>query len=190
MTNNTKYWNEFYNTKGEFINNASNFCLFVMEYFNEHSTLQILDAGCGNGRDSYTLASRHNVVGADNSGYKPDNATKCTFQIADFVTMDKSDFDLIYSRFTFHSISNESHKIFLDSIQSDTYLCIETRSDKGIDSTRHYGDDHYRNFTNFDYLTNILDKCDFEIMYITESDNVAVYKDENPICIRVLCRKR
>lgn len=97
---------------------------------------------------------------------------------------------MIYSRFTFHSITNEDQCTFLNSITiPGTFLCIETRSDKGENSFRHHGDDHYRNFTNIDYLTNLLIRYNFNILYLKESNNLAIYKTEDPICIRVICIK-
>ena len=97
---------------------------------------------------------------------------------------------MIYSRFTFHSITNKDHDIFLQSIiKSGTYLCIETRSDKSKNSFRYYKDGHYRNFTNFKYITNLLNKYKFNILYIKESKDFALYKEENPICIRIICIK-
>jgi hypothetical protein len=95
-----------------------------------------------------------------------------------FCTFNKASFDIIYSRFTFHSITNEDHEIFLDSIKPNSFLCIETRSDKGINDARYHGDNHYRNFTNKEYLYNLLLKYKFEIILFEESDNVAIYKTE------------
>ena len=49
------------------------------------------------------------------------------------VAIDKSKYDLIYSRFTFHSITNEQHQQFLDTIKVEEELykegiLIETKS--------------------------------------------------------------
>ena len=184
-----QYWNIFYNSSQLESHSASNFCMFIMNYFNDIKLFKILDAGCGNGRDSFHLASKYNVIGVDNSGYKPTDTENCKFQISNFVTMDKNGYDLIYSRFTFHSITNNDHKLFLESINRHTYLCIETRSDKGIMNDRYHGDTHYRNFTNLEYIKQLLNDNNFKIMYIEENINFAVYKNEDPICIRVICKK-
>ena len=151
-------------------------------------SLTILDCGCGNGRDTYALAERHRVTGVDLATC-PENAN-CSFKVDNFCTINKDDYQMIYSRFTFHSITNEDHGVFLNSIQTPgTYLCIETRSDKGQESFRYHGDTHYRNLTNLSYLINLLKDNQFEILYHCESDNLAVYKTENPICIRIICKK-
>ena len=67
---------------------------------------------------------------------------------------------------------------------------METRSDKSKDEMRVTGDTHYRNFTNFDRLHHQLKMHKFEVLYICEDSNVAVYKEEDPICIRVIAIKK
>ena len=179
-------WENFYKSFDHLL--PSNFCLFVQDFFKDQH-LNVIDCGCGNGRDSYELSKHHQVTGVDLAGSNVSTET-CSFIKDNFCTIDKSPYDLIYSRFTFHSIKNEDHLIFLNSIQKKgTYLCIETRSDKGIDSFRYHGNDHFRNFTNLEYLKDLLEQTHFHILYIHESDNLAVYKSENPICIRVICVK-
>ena len=173
------YWDNFYKTFS--VQTPSDFCIFILKYFPTKQT--ILDCGCGNGRDSIAMAQTHSVDGIDLSASDP-------FICGDFCTVDKSKYSLIYSRFTFHSITNEDHGVFLNSITiPGTFLCIETRSDKDKISFRHHGDDHYRNFTNVDYLTNLLIRYNFKILYLKESNNLAIYKNENPICIRIICKK-
>lgn len=178
------YWKDFYETYNE--TTPSDFCSFVLTYF-KNKKLTILDCGCGNGRDTYHFGNEHTVTGIDLATC-PENKN-CVFKQDNFCTMDKKEFNVIYSRFTFHSITNEDQELFLKGIYPESYLCIETRSDKGQDSFRYHGDTHYRNLTNYDYLIQILKKHGFDILYQIESNNLAVYKNENPICIRVLCKK-
>jgi hypothetical protein len=85
--------------------------------------------------------------------------------------MDKTGYDLIYSRFTFHSITNEQHIHFLDSISINSYLAIETRSKQSETDHVFYGKTHYRNYTDFKYLEMLLISNNFEIIYMNEDDN-------------------
>ena len=187
MTDNL-YWDSFYKKK-IITTDPSNFCTTILDFFKDHKNLNILDAGCGNGRDSYALATKHNVVGIDICNNKNKDIDNCKFEIADFCNYNKTNFNLVYSRFTFHSITNEKHNEFLKSINKHCYLCIEARSDKDKDSYRFFGNEHYRNFINLDYLKTILKKNNFKILLLEEKNDVAIYKNENPICIRVICIK-
>ena len=185
--NDKKYWETFYLSKKN--TECSDFCHFVIDYFKDKSIANILDCGCGDGRDSFALAKMSNVDAVDNCGFLPTNRNNVNFYVDDFVTFNKSKYDLVYSRFTFHSITNEQHISFLDTINVDSYLVIETRSKKGENDHVFHGKTHYRNFTDIDYLKTILTLKKFEIIFIMEDINFAKYKNENPICIRVICKK-
>jgi len=184
--NEQKYWKEIY-TKQTIPIQHSEFALFIYNYFKD-KIFNVLDCGCGNGRDSYYLSLYNKVHGIDTSN-KPEDKENCTFEIADFCNYDKRDYNLIYSRFTFHSITNEQQEEFLNSINNNSYLCIETRSDKSYNINKVYGDTHYRNYTNIDYLKKILNKYNFNIIYIDENNGYAKYKNEDPICIRLISKK-
>lgn len=186
--NDKKYWETFYSTNNNNIN-CSDFCIFVMDYFKDKNILNILDCGCGNGRDSYALSNISNVDAVDNCGFLQTDINNVKFYIDDFVTINKSKYDLIYSRFTFHSITNEQQISFLDTINVNSYLAIETRSKKSENENVFHGKTHYRNYTDIDYLKNVLTLKKFEIILIIEDLNFAKYKNENPICIRVICKK-
>lgn len=185
--NDKKYWERFYlsNTNIE----CSDFCNFIIDYFKDKNIQTILDCGCGNGRDSFALTQISNVDAVDNCGFLPTNKNNVHFFTDDFVTVDKNKYELIYSRFTFHSITNEQHISFLDTINVNSYLVIETRSTKGENDDVFHGKSHYRNYTDIDYLKNILSLKKFEIIFINEDINFAKYKNENPVCIRVICKK-
>ena len=184
------YWRSFYNNN-ILQDGSSDICAFVLNYFkNNTDILSVIDCGCGNGRDSYSLATKYSVTGVDNSGFIPNSTDSINFVCDDFTTIDKNNYELVYSRFTLHSITNEQHQTFLDTISGNTYLAIEARSLKGIDEDVYFGKEHYRNYIDLDYLSNHLMKNNFEILFIKEGKDMALYKTENPICIRVICKKQ
>ncbi len=185
------YWKDFYKNNNQ-NKNCSDFCKFILEYFKSNKDIfNVLDAGCGNGRDSLVLCKKYKVTGVDNCGFKINYLNEnIKFVIDNFIYMDKSQFDLIYSRFTFHSINNKEHEEFLETIKPNTYLSIEARSNKDITKKKYYGNTHYRNYIELNYLKELLIKKNFEILFIKEDKNFAKYKDENPICIRVICKKK
>lgn len=183
------YWNNFYNSNNT-IKTCSDFCNFVIKFFhNNKEIVKVLDCGCGNGRDSYELSKLYNVDAIDNNGILPVNNNNTTFYNSDFINYNKNAYQLIYSRFTFHSITDEQQLSFLDSINVNSYLAIETRSKKGEDLDVVHGKTHFRNYTDYNYLKDILKSKNFDIIFIAEGVNMAIYKNENPICIRVICKK-
>lgn len=185
------YWNSFYGKNAKQINTCSDFCRFVIDYFGNYTTVEnVLDAGCGNGRDSYVLAKRYNVVGMDNCGFTLDNVHRFSFANENFITADKKNYDLVYSRFTLHSINDEEQIEFLKSIHPGTYVAIEARSIKGADIMEHYGKDHYRNYIHLEKLRSTLEFFHYSILYETERNGLAIYKEEDPICVRVIAIRR
>lgn len=183
------YWRKFYEGRKEILQ-SSDFCGFVMDRLQDNTGInKVLDCGCGDGRDTRVLAQRYTAHGIESCGFVPESNGTYAFSVGDFTTIDKSPYQLVYSRFTFHSITNEQQEIFLKSIRSGTIVAIETRSDKGEVEHVHHGKNHYRNFTNLQYLKNLLEENQFSIDYIFEGRDIAKYKDENPVCIRVICTK-
>jgi tellurite methyltransferase len=186
-SNEITYWSTFYKQFNEM--NPSGFACFIMNYLNDYKgPFTILDVGCGNGRDSYYLSSMYNTTGIDISVIPTGTNPNLRFIQGDMINIDKSPYNVIYSRFTFHSITNEQQDKLIQSIADNTILCIETRSSKDNDEYRTFGDTHYRNLTDMDYLLNLLEKYHFTILYSVESKDVAVYKEENPTCIRIICK--
>ena len=68
-------------------------------------------------------------------------------------------------------------------------MCIEARSNKDINSTREHGDDHYRNFIDFEGLKITLKQLNFKILFAKEDQGFAPYKTEDPICVRFIVEK-
>ena len=188
--NDCAYWDAFYKRSELKESDCSDFCRFVLNFFKDNTDInRVMDAGCGNGRDGVVLAQRYGVVGMDNCGFVVADDGKFTFEDGDFVCAPKEDYDMIYSRFTLHSITNDDHQIFLSSIKPGTYLAIEARSTVGSTKQEHHGKTHYRNYINLDYLKTILTDHAYDVMFIDERDNLAIFCDENPVCVRVICKK-
>ena len=188
MVLDTDYWSAFYTSDHTL--RPSNFCSFVLDFMKDAEDLKVLDAGCGNGRDSYGLCHKHIVTGIDTAGYVPVSVPRCSFETADFCSYDKTPFDLIYSRFTFHSITDEQQIEFLESIKrSKTRLAIECRSNLGEKEACVHGKNHFRNFVDYQRLLQQLVELNFRCVYAEEATGFAPYKTENPVCIRIIAEK-
>jgi SAM-dependent methyltransferase len=150
----------------------------------------LLDLGCGNGRDSRYFDSEGLFVTAldliDNGRDADILYVKhdLTEQIDEFGL--NRLFDFVYCRFLLHAVPEEVEEYILwesyNLLSADGMLCIEARSDKGTAP-----DEHYRRLINFDEL--LLKLCDFEIVYKTEQRGLAVYGEEDPEIIRIICKR-
>lgn len=207
-----KYWTEYY-AKNSKPTNASTFAEFILPKLDENKNL--IELGCGNGRDSiYFVQNNLNVVAIDqvqceidylNENHKEEDIT---FVCDDFTNLEntkheiinETNFDYIYSRFTFHSINELKENRTLDWIEKNLskggYFLLEARSIN--DPMFKQGDalsenenftNHYRRYMDLDVISDKLESRHFEIIYKIEDNNLAVYKDDNPYVIRIIAKK-
>lgn len=207
-----KYWTEYY-SKNSKPTDASTFAKFVLPELDENKNL--IDLGCGNGRDSIYFAQNNlNVIAIDqvqeevdylNENHKEENIT---FVCDDFTNLtntkndviNETDFDYIYSRFTFHSINEAKENRTLDWIASNLNdegcFLLEARSmndpmfrqGKVLSETENFTT-HYRRYMDLDKIIEKLESRNFEIIYKIEDNDLAVYKDDNPYVIRIIAKK-
>lgn len=109
----------------------------------------------------------------------------------------------VYSRFTLHAVNrtNSSHALnwAFQNLSRGGVLLIEVRSvkDKLYGQGTPVSEDkdafvtsHYRRFVRKDELEAELKGLGFTIEHSIEQDNLAVYKDDNPVVIRIHARKK
>ncbi|MEW4285743.1 class I SAM-dependent methyltransferase [Priestia koreensis] len=202
------YWDNYY-TEDNAPKNPSQFALDVLSYLKKGDRLAEL--GCGNGRDALFFASNNiKVLAIDQSNaaisnLKANNLKRNIQFVADnFLSTEVlkvNSFNYIYSRFTLHSITEEEENILLEnvynSLRENGKFFVEARSTKDeifglgqkVGKNAYIYNDHYRRFIVLEELTNKLKKIGFFIEYILESENYAVYKDQNPVVIRVIAQK-
>lgn len=210
--NDKKYWTEYY-SKNSKPTDASTFAEFILPKLDSNKNL--IELGCGNARDSIYFAQNNlNVVAVDqvqeeidylNENHKEENIL---FVCDDFTNLvntshdiiNETDFDYIYSRFTFHSINEAKEDRTLDWIENNLdkegYFLLEARSlndpmfkqGKSLSDTENYTT-HYRRYMDLDKIIEKLESRNFEIIYNIEDNNLAVYKDDNPYVIRIIAKK-
>lgn len=91
-----------------------------------------------------------------------------------------------YARFFLHAVDHQTQLNFLEcarySLKTGGKLCIECRSNKG----QKPDDIHYRRLIDKDELINELIEKYFEVEYVEERTGFSVYKDEDPVLIRIV----
>ena len=207
-----KYWTEYYVENPE-PTSPSSFAAFVLSKLDKDKNL--IELGCGNGRDSIYFAKNNlNVISVDqvqeeinylNQNYKEDNLL---FITEDFTNLSNTnsediistDFDYIYSRFTFHSINENKENKTLDWIKNNLkqggYFFLEARSlndlmfkqGRILSETENFTN-HYRRFMDLKKISFKLESRNFEIVYKIEDNDLAIYKNDNPYVIRIIAKK-
>lgn len=195
------YWENYYkNTK--FGADPSPFAKWFLENF--EVTGKILELGCGNGRDSLFFAKKElDVIGIDQCetaiGELNNLGSSVSFIAADFTNLPPMSVKHVYSRFTLHSVdkvsANNTIKWASDNIQ-DGYFAIEVRS--VLDPLCGVGElvdedtwctDHSRRFVRLEEIRNELIKNNFKILFEQEANGLAIYKEEDPVVIRIVASK-
>ena len=109
--------------------------------------------------------------------------------------------DVFYSRFTIHSITEEDQKELLPKVYNllDTggLFCIEVRTTKDpkfgvgkhICDTTYFNDGHTRRFVDSQKFLNTVLSLGFKLLYFNEQDNLSIYKDDDPVLMRIILEK-
>ena len=210
------YWNDFYKVHGkdENIIEKSTFADFCSNKYFDQKKLRIVDLGTGNGRDAIFFAKHGHIVHAiDQSATvmrlreqisDSDVAENIYPRSADFIKEDYTQYgkiDAFYSRFTIHSITKDEEIILMSNVyktlENKGLFCIEVRSTKdpkyGIgeacEKDTYINDGHKRRFINSEDFRDQVLNLGFKELYFTESDNLSIYKDDNPVLIRIILEK-
>ena len=148
--NDKKYWSEFYFNNNELTKKPNLFAQYLVEntVINEGDVL--FEIGCGNGRDSIFFAHNNiDVTAVDqcdkNISFLNEQHNNISFISDDFTNLSnlESKVNVVYSRFTLHSINDEGEQRTLNwvynNLKNDGILCVEARTlkdpifGKGID---------------------------------------------------------
>lgn len=178
--------------------------------------LRLFELGCGNGRDALFFASRGvRVTACDRSEVavqtlqaRPDLEDrgrfphKPEFLAADFLELGAAYRgpapDLVYSRFTLHAVPAPVQSAALGwarrALAPGGKLLVEVRSVNGslygkgqeVERDAFIHDGHYRRFVRMEELTSELMVLGFGIDSASEASGVAVYKDDDPVVIRLV----
>lgn len=201
-----QHWNSYYgSTVGTL--EPSPFALAAAEQL--ASQCDLLEVGCGNGRDgAYFSRLGHRVVAIDASSaaaelcrrvHAESSATFLEGVLGDFADEWAKSFDVLYSRFVIHAMT-EAEEIALlrearDVLRPGGLLLVECRSIN--DPLARQGEvlspteriaGHYRRFIVLEDFRSRLEAEGFVVEQAVEANGLARHGDEDPVVIRVVCR--
>jgi len=208
-----KYWDRYYSGKDSESATMLEPSLFARTMLHEYMTAgnDLIELGCGNGRDSVYFAQNGlNVIGIDLSKIiikklqDTINLDNCTFICDDFVNAEaiyQIQYDYCYSRFTLHAINEQQETEVLlkayNMLKEKGLLFIEARSihdgkyglgDK-VEKNAFIYDAHYRRYIDPDELVLKLKDIGFAVLQQDESELFAPKKGESTVCVRVVAQK-
>lgn len=204
-----EYWKKIYMQQNE-EHKPSLFARHIAENFGVEGH-KLIELGCGNGRDSIFFSRLGAEVTAIDQCenaidfMQPLIGKGIRFECCDFTRMNDcpAPFDIVYSRFTLHSISAMEERRVVGwahrNLAGSGLFCIEVRGQKN--EIYRFGEpvegepdafvynSHYRRFLNFDSFCEELRNHGFEIVYAAEQKGFAPYNGTDETYIRVIAQK-
>ena len=200
---NEAYWSNFYSNSKELPFEPSNFSRYALQFLQDRlgkkSQIHILDMGCGNGRDAYFFSSRgYKVTGLDPASQI--ETDKFQFIKKNVFELELTGFDVYYLRFVIHTLKeSDCDQLFaqLSLLPSEALIMFETRSTKNLTNEEKsetffrspIGLEHFRMLYSKKYINEKISD-NFTILESSDSSDVAVFKAENPFCLRYIIQPK
>lgn len=204
---NTAYWDRYYKNR-VCSQDPSPFAQYVATLVEPGR--ELVELGCGNGRDAVYLAAQGLRVTALDmsqeavSQLQDRGVPNASFLCGDFVNShvhQADSYDYAYSRFTIHAINRNQEQVLLNNLfrglRPGGKLFIEVRGvhdplfGKGrqVERNAYFYDNHYRRFIVLDELVNSLEQRGFRVEYAQERTGFAPYGSDDPPVIRIVAAK-
>lgn len=204
------YWDSYYAQIKTGNLKPSQFAVFVESELKEN--FQIIEVGCGNGRDALYFSSLgYSVIGIDASenavafcrenivnGSKKDNTFLALdvghISVEDVASSLLEGFQrLVYSRFFIHAITEGEEDQFLNFsskiCQGNDIIALEFRTYRDANLKKETAK-HYRRFIDPVKILHKLSLHGFEPYYFVEGFGYAKYRDDDAYVSRILARKK
>jgi SAM-dependent methyltransferase len=201
------YWDTFYGQQEPSLRHIpSQFATFVASELDRKH--QIIEFGCGNGRDTLFFAQHgHDVVGIDGSAPAIKHCRAAAEALGEdviFIDGSVDDPDLparlpgrqgpavIYARFFLHAITSVEESAFLECASAITrpgdLMAVEYRTVRDQGQTK-VADAHFRRFlTPHDFHLDAA-RQGFHLTYSVEGFGYAKYREEDAYVARALLRR-
>lgn len=198
------YWDEYYSKAPQM--QPSPFARFVAEKWLTQPA-RLLEIGCGNGRDSIWFSRLgHDVTGVDLSSKAIESCREqnsdAAFLVGDFSELNLgTQFGVVYSRFTLHSIDEATEKRALRSVHHHLLrgglFLLEARTvldelcgiGEKISDHEWIHEDHYRRFLEPVSFLRRVQEVGFRPDFILMSNGLAPWGELDPVVIRLALRK-
>ncbi len=212
------FWDAYYTTTtlgdSPLTDAPSSFIAFCAPHINAPRTsgaaCKVVEFGCGNGRDArWFVGQGFGYVGLDASPAAVDacraamtGAKRCAFQTGDFTVpdlllADSGSADLVYSRFTLHSVDDDQEAGALANafrlLKPGGRLMLEARSIRdprcglgacvGLNA---YVDTHYRRFLDLDATIAKLEGAGFDVRVACEEVRAANFLADKAVVVRLV----
>ena len=203
--NDVKYWDEYYGNDHA-PKPPSDFAKFALEHMQQGK--QLIDLGCGNGRDSMFFAdSGLKVTAIDSSKGAIESFDKTVpiFAVCDdFIKTNALrciEYNYCYARWSIHAINKSQQDELLPNIyqalktgglffsESRTINDVKYGQGNPLGEHEFFADNHYRRFLDPQAFLEQLKGIGFEIVHVEESDKFSVMGDDLPTLIRVIAKK-
>lgn len=200
----SNHWDQYYGT-GQPPEIPSQFCVFVANEFPD--VQDVVEAGCGNGRDAlYFAALGKRVVAFDASPAAVENCRSRHNGSAQFIVGKADESEtwqgvrqalresegpiLLYNRFFLHAIDDQAEMAFLrhaSRLLKDRggHLCLECRTVRDADHVK-VTPDHYRRFIEPLHLAARLHEVGLGVDYFVEGYGMAKYRADDAHVVRLI----
>ena len=203
-----KYWDKFYQSK--FVDKSikdipSQFSIFALNEMIESNVVNVIEYGCGTGKDSIFFSSKNmNVIAFDSCQSAIDICNNSTLdsqivfnkidnfcQSKDYINKIDGK-SCVYTRFFIHALTDDDILSFLENLSHITKpndLFISEFRIKGDEKNLKETADHFRNFIDPEVFLNLLRSHNFTIQYNIAGKGFAKYRNDDAFVIRIVATR-